>query len=79
MLVAFAVWYAGSLVWCYARRVRKPRVKARKLVVPIALTFAISTTAISAATAIAVATSAGCRDEDPAPPVDAGLPDTPIV
>jgi hypothetical protein len=58
---------------------RKPRVKARKLVIPIAVTVAISTTAVTIATlAATVATSAGCDEDTPAP-VDGGPPDTPII
>ncbi|HEY5951263.1 MAG TPA: hypothetical protein VIV40_37480 [Kofleriaceae bacterium] len=55
------------------------RRNARKLMVPIALTIAISATAITVATtAITVATNAGCGGDD-GPTVDAGPPDTPIV
>ncbi|HEY5921021.1 MAG TPA: hypothetical protein VIV11_05090 [Kofleriaceae bacterium] len=53
--------------------------KARKLVVPIAITVSLAATAVTAATtAVTVATSAGCDDDD-GPTVDAGPPDTPII
>ena len=59
---------------------RKPGVKARRIVVPIAIT--IATVAVTAAaivtTAATVTLTAGCDDDD-GPKVDAGTPDTPIV
>lgn len=59
---------------------RKPRQKARELIVPFVLTVTTVTTALAAVTtAASVVASAGCGDEEPAPPVDAGPPDTPIV
>ena len=59
---------------------RKPGGKARKLVVPLALTVAtvVVTAAVVAATAATVTLTAGCDDDD-GPKVDAGMPDTPIV
>lgn len=58
---------------------RKPRPKARKLIVPVMLTVTAVTTALTVATtAVTVVASAGCDDDDPHP-VDAGPPDTPIV
>ena len=57
---------------------RKPRVKARKLVVPIAITLSLATAVTAATTAVTVVTSAGCDDDD-GPTVDAGPPDTPII
>ncbi len=58
---------------------RKPKGKARKLVVPIVLTVSAVTTALTVATTVATTVvSAGCDDDDPHP-VDAGPPDTPIV
>lgn len=57
---------------------RKPRVKARKLIVPIVLSVSAVTTAVAVATTAAtVVASAGCDDDSP--PADAGQPDTPIV
>lgn len=47
---------------------------------PLVLTVTTVTTALAAVTtAASVVASAGCGDEEPAPPVDAGPPDTPIV
>ena len=58
---------------------RKPRDKARKVIVPLVLTVTAVTTALTVATtAVTVVASAGCDDDD-APPVDAGPPVTPIV
>lgn len=58
---------------------QKPRVKARKLIVPVALAVSAVTAALTVATtAVTVATSAGCGDDGPTP-VDAGPPDTPIA
>lgn len=57
---------------------QKPRVKARKLIVPVALAVSAVTAALTVATtAVTVATSAGCGGEPT--PVDAGPPDTPIA
>lgn len=64
---------------CYAGRVQKPRVKARKLIVPVALAVTAVTTALTVATtAVTVVSSAGCGDDAPTP-ADAGPPDTPII
>lgn len=69
---------------------RTPRVKARKLVVPIALTVVLSATTITGvSTALSVITSAGCGGDgddddggrgggDDGPHVDASI-DTPII
>jgi hypothetical protein len=58
--------------------VRKPRGKARKLVVPIALTVVLSATTVTAVTtALSVMTNAGCGGDD-GPHVDAAI-DTPII
>jgi hypothetical protein len=58
--------------------VRKPRGKARKLVVPIALTVAtLATTITVVATAVSVVTTAGCGGDD-SPHADAGV-DTPLI
>ncbi len=58
---------------------QKPRVKARKLIVPVALVVSVATAALTAATtAVTVASSAGCGDDEPMP-VDAGAPDTPLA
>ena len=45
--------------------------------VVLAVTF-VSTALTAATTAVTVLASAGCDDDD-APPVDAGPPDTPII
>lgn len=53
--------------------------KARKLIVPVALVVSVATAALTAATtAVTVASSAGCGDDEPMP-VDAGAPDTPLA
>jgi len=57
--------------------VRKLRGKARKLVVPIAITVSLAAAATLATTGLTVVTSAGCGDDD-GPKVDAGI-DTPII
>ena len=59
---------------------RKPRgIKARKIVVPVVLTIAVSTGAVAAVTtALGVVVNAGCGGDDGPPPVDA-MVDTPII
>jgi hypothetical protein len=56
--------------------VRKPRGKARKLVVPIAITVSLAAAVALATTGLTVVTSAGCGDDGPK--VDAGI-DMPVI